>query len=354
MVVTDRPTSPADAWDGGRISLDQVETAVGVCTERGVLVGASPPARALLCEAGVPAHALPCALPVGLWRELCAVGHGQAIEWWPNTSGGSPLCLGCARHRLGSRHHLLLMREVSDKHKELSERLHRQRLEVTGTLVASIAHDLRTPLTSIIFNATRLARTLSEDDPTKSPLDEILAAADRLRTTVDGLLEFARVGPPVSTTVDLRELAERVSGFVRPVLRDGDHVLRCEITDDARYVSGNPLTIEQILVNLVVNAAQASPAPIEICVATFRRARLDEPRICVRVCDGGPGIPEELVHRIFEPFYTTKPRGTGLGLPMAREAARKLGGDLVLDRASPGACFSVFLRSAPAPSGEGA
>ncbi|MCZ7680740.1 MAG: ATP-binding protein [Sandaracinaceae bacterium] len=210
------------------------------------------------------------------------------------------------------------MREVSDKHKELSERLHRQRLEVTGTLVASIAHDLRTPLTSIIFNATRLARALSEDDPTKSPLDEILAAADRLRTTVDGLLEFARVGPPVSTTVDLRELAERVSGFVRPVLRDGNHVLRCEITDDARYVSGNPLTIEQILVNLVVNAAQASPAPIEISVATFRRARLDEPRICVRVCDGGPGIPEELVHRIFEPFYTTKPRGTGLGLPMAR------------------------------------
>jgi signal transduction histidine kinase len=76
-----------------------------------------------------------------------------------------------------------------------------------------------------------------------------------------------------------------------------------------------------------------------------------EPRVRVRVCDEGCGIPEALIHRIFEPFFTTKPRGTGLGLPMAREAARKLGGDLVLDRTSPGACFSVLLR-APGPDGE--
>ncbi|MFO0571423.1 MAG: ATP-binding protein [Polyangiaceae bacterium] len=100
--------------------------------------------------------------------------------------------------------------------------------------------------------------------------------------------------------------------------------------------------VEQMLVNLVMNAAEASSRPQRIdLVAVPDRERGSIVR--VRVTDAGPGVPEELRDRVFEPFFTTKPKGTGIGLTTAREAARDLGGDLVLEDSDRGACFAVLL-----------
>jgi signal transduction histidine kinase len=339
----------AAAFDGRRILLEQVHSPVAVCTDRGMLVGASPPARELLELAGMPARELPQPLPAELWSRLSSVPVAQAIEWWGRPRETSAVCIGCAHYRLGARHHLLLMREVSDKHQELSRRLHQQRLEVTGALMATIAHDLRTPLSSLVFNADVLLHRIGELPPeeTERTLREMNEAAGRLRSTVNGLLEFGRLGSPVSTRVDLAETVDRVSSFLRPVLRDGPHAVRASVVEDARFVVGNPLVVEQILVNLLVNAAQASERPVEIRIETSRARGDDgEDRVCVRVSDDGPGIPEPVACRVFEPFYTTKADGTGLGLPMAREAAHSLGGDLVLERSAPGASFALCLPAA--------
>jgi len=340
----------APAFDGQRILLDRVHGPVAVCTDEGMLVGASPPARDLLAQAGVPARELPQHLPAELWARLSSVPTSQAIQWWGRARGGEPVCIGCAHYRLGVRHRLLLMREVSDKHQELSRRLHQQRLEVTGSLVATIAHDLRTPLSSLVFNVEVLDRQLRQgrDHEAAGTLREMAEAARRLRHTVDGLLDFGRAGSPVSGVVDLREVVDRVSSLLRPVLRDGDHVVLSSVSDEARLVFGNPLVVEQILVNLVVNASQASKGPVTIRIETFRApddARLG--KVCVRVHDDGPGISEETACRVFEPFFTTKSDGTGLGLPMAREAAHSLGGELGLEWTCPGAGFLLCLPEPP-------
>ncbi len=344
------------AWDGTRVHLEQVGSALAVCDEAGRVLGITPVARRLLQSVGVDARELPVALPSNLWRDLCASPLGHAIEWRPPGSGAFAF-LGFTRYRLGGTHFVLLMREISQKQLELSRRLHQQRLEAIGRLVALIAHDLRAPLASIVFNVDVLSsrRERLTPDVIDGVLDGLRAGSERLRWAVDGLLDFARLGPLLAVDVDLGECLARVSGLVRPLLRDRSHRLTCKVDEGARWVRANSLVVEQVLVNLVMNAAESSERAEQIeleAAPDGARAEL----IRVRVRDTGPGVPLVLRDRVFEPFFTTKPKGTGIGLTTAREAARDLGGDLVLEDSDGGACFAFLLPRAKqtlAPALEG-
>lgn len=323
--------------------LEQVGSALAVCDEAGRVLGLTPVARRLFQSVGIDARELPVHLPSTLWRDLTGSPLGHAIEWRPPGSGAFGF-LGFTRYRLGEANFVLLMREISQKHVELSRRLHQQRLEAIGRLVALVAHDLRAPLASIVFNVDVLStrREQLTSDIVEEILEGLRAGSERLRWAVDGLLDYARLGPPVAVDVDLHECMSRVSGLVRPLLRDRSHHLTCSVQEGARWVRANALVVEQMLVNLVMNAAEASSRPQQIdLVAVPDRERGNIVR--VRVTDAGPGVPEELRDRVFEPFFTTKPKGTGIGLTTAREAARDLGGDLVLEDSDRGACFAVLL-----------
>src|SRR5262249_9378410 len=138
-------------------------------------------------------------------------------------------------------------------------------------------------------------------------------------------------------TQSLRETFDRVSSLLRPVFRAGGHELRIELHNKQVRLRGNPLTIEQIFVNLLVNAIESTDRPVHVRVASEQVAvAAPDPRACraiddlvrIRVLDDGPGIPAELVATVFEPFVTSKPYGTGLGLTIARDAAQSLGGSL--------------------------
>jgi len=108
----------------------------------------------------------------------------------------------------------------------------------------------------------------------------------------------------------------------------------------------NPIVVEQILVNLVLNALESDPAPREVSIDITSRDGL----CCVVVEDDGPGIADSLRETVFEPFFTTKTQGTGIGLTSAREAARELGGDLSLEPSGSGARFCLWLPPAPRDS----
>jgi signal transduction histidine kinase len=167
---------------------------------------------------------------------------------------------------------------------------------------------------------------------------------------VDGLLDFAKLGPPVSGRVSLREALKRASALVRPIYRERKHSLSADIPEASEWVVGNPLVIDQLFVNLLVNAAEASEAPVSVSVdaspasgeQTARNGSAS-PLVCISVRDTGPGIPEPLQSTIFQPFFTTRAQATGLGLTSAREAARDLGGDVILCESQSGAHFSVLL-----------
>jgi signal transduction histidine kinase len=294
-------------------------------------------------------ESIPAVLPRDLWDRLNAVADGEAVEWPPPEAGR---LLGCTRYPGASGGFLLLMRELSDKRAQLSERLHRQRLESTGRLIASIAHDIRSSVASIVYSADFLdvsGTALNHETLRESVLD-ICNASRRLQLTVDGLLDFARLGPTISVPVSLPDVLNRAHGLVRSLYREGAHRLHVHVSRDAEWVRGNPIVIEQIFVNLLLNAAEAAPGHRSVVV----NARTDEDvgherRVSVRVHDDGPGVPEALREAIFSPFFTTKAEGSGLGLTSAREAAESQEGDLLLEPSARGACFVVQLVRSEGP-----
>lgn len=329
------------------LPLSQLSAAVlVVSSEDGRLLGGTPDGLVLV---GVTP---PAPLPSALRLALESVHAGEAAEWRP--SGQSDARIACTRYECGPGRYTVWLRENTPKQDLLAQRLHRQRLEITGRLVAMIAHDLRVPLTSIVFNAdVAYERQLSQEELTLT-LADIRSAAARMRHSIDGLLDFARIGPSKASAVELSNVISRVESLLRPQVRDGSHQLQVTVHPQANWVCGNALVVEQVLANLLMNAMEASRDPVHIRVTSARLEAADAPdearalrpgEDCVRLVleDNGPGIVPELRERIFEPFFTTKPEGVGLGLPMAREALASIGAALTLEPSPAGARFVLWF-----------
>jgi signal transduction histidine kinase len=341
------PASNPQPWDGNTIALTEIGVPMVSCTAAGEVLGLSPQARAVLQGVGVDAGQVPFLLPHNLWADLSKVPEGEAIEW--HAVKGLEASLGCTRYAFGPARFIVLMREVSAKRRELARRLHQQRLESTGRLVASIAHDVRTALASILYNAGFLAGAVYELPPGEvaETANEIHSAGRRLQSICTGLLGFAKLGPPVADVVDLHEVVGRVCSLVRPMYRERAHELKTQVWSEPLRVCGNSILIDQIVVNLLVNAAEASREPVHVTLEYAPEVRDDSnpgpKRVRITVTDDGPGVPESLRDSIFHPFFTTHSDGSGLGLTTAREAAREMGGDLILEPTERGARFVVLL-----------
>lgn len=329
------------------VRVDDIGAAIAVLDGDGRVVVASPAAIALFDRLRLP-FALNAPVAPELGRELAATPMGEALTWRQEDGDG---IVGYTRYTLGDDHTLLLFREITEMQRALTRRLHQQRLEATGRLVAHIAHDLRAPLSSIVYNTDLLARR-ELPSGTVELLHDTQLAAEQLRRTIAGLLDFVRLGPPVTSTMSLRELLDRVSSLLRSVFRAGHHELTVTLHDERVCVCGNPIAIEQILVNLLMNATEAANGgPVRIAVTSELVARTTAPRtwlalddmVRIRVTDDGPGIPLDRRPKMFEAFVTSKPDGTGIGLAVSREAATALGGDLVLEDSSAGASFALVL-----------
>lgn len=321
----------------------------------GVIESATACSVELMRRAGIE-FGPSASMPQELWELLERVAPGEAVEWRPPSGGDS--VLGCTRYHRAEGY-LVLMKEVSHKHAELSQRLHRQRLEATGRLVASVAHDLRNAVASIMYNAEVLEMTGMHLPPEEvmATHADMIDACKQVRASVESLLGYARLGPSVFVPVSVRDVLNRAQGFLRSIYRDGARELSVLIDPAADLVQGNTLTIEQIFVNLLINAAEAAPE------GSTLRVRLEsdlavppgaaegaEKQVRVRVWDNGPGVPERYRESIFQPFFSTREHSTGLGLTIAIEAAQSLGGSLVLEDKTPGACFAVFLPRGAVPS----
>jgi signal transduction histidine kinase len=325
----------------GAIELAEVGGALAACDSQGRIAGCSPSARQLLSRLGLSLESLPAPIPTVLWQLIASRDVGVAVQW--RSSAEEDLMLGCTRYRLGDDGWLLVMSEISHKQSLLAERLHQQRLEALGRLVATTAHDLRSPLSSIVFNSDVLAARIDElpVERVREAVGDINTAAARLRGTIDCLLDYVRLGPAVASEVSIREILTRTQSLLRPLLRAGAHRLLDTIGAEADRALGNPLAVEQIFVNLVLNSLEAARGPATVRVSSSLQGKL----LRVLVEDDGPGIPSEHRLQVFDPFFTTKRDGTGIGLSAAREAARAGGGDVQLVRWTEGAAFAVLLPS---------
>lgn len=328
-----------------------IEAPLAFCSESGELQSATPAALTLLRRLGI-ATELHTQLPAMLWSQLSRARMGDAIDWHPPAVSGS--LLGCTRYALQQGGYLLLMREVSDKQAALSENLQRQRIESTGRLIASIAHDVRSSVGSIVYSADFLdARADSMTQETlQATVRDISDASRRLQLTVDGLLDYARLGPAISVSVSLREVLNRTQGLLRSFYRDGVQRLRVELPAHDTWVRGNPVVVEQVFTNLILTAADARDAPSVVSVAA-------------RELGGGEGTGSGMVE-IRVQFVEANAREHGvepgehalavwqtpgfqLAFADAQAAADSQGGSVSVEPSAAGTIFTVRLPRSEGP-----
>lgn len=225
--------------------------------------------------------------------------------------------------------------------------LRAEKMAAAGRLTASIAHEVNNPLQSV-QNCLHLAGR--EDVPPekrKEYFDLARAELDRLMKTMQRMLDFYRPGSSRVEEVDILELLKHVINLTSPQLGQRNIRLITDLPETLPTIYAVSGQIQQIFFNLILNALDAMASGGELKIS----ARAKNRGVELTFSDTGPGIPEIQRNNIFEPFFSTKDGGTGLGLTVSYNIVTAHGGALdLVDRKAPGACFRLFLPSGNTPS----
>jgi len=228
------------------------------------------------------------------------------------------------------------------------ERLQRaSKAAALGTLAMGVAHELSTPLGVIALRAEQLQARAGGDERTSAAATTILAQTERMRQIIRGLLGLARGDAPVAERVEPRSLVEQAIGLVAHRFEKAQVRLEARIDTALPDVIGDPRLLEHAVVNLLLNACDASPRGA--LVSVMATAAPDGAGVTLRVDDEGSGISPTDADRVMEPFFTTKTRGagTGLGLALANEIVNSHRGTLTL-AARPSGGTSAIIQLPPA------
>ena len=200
-----------------------------------------------------------------------------------------------------------------------------------GQLAASVAHEINNPLCFVMNNAELLKsggkNVMQGSAEFKESVDAILDGARRIKNITHTLLDFARLNAKEPTQINLNEIVEKSLYLVYPETRNACTIEK-NLSSEQQVVNGNGSELMQVVINLLLNAYQASRQGGTITISTY----VQEKFAVVEVHDNGNGIDEKIMPHLFEPFFTTKDsaHGTGLGLSTSREIVRKHGGEISL------------------------
>lgn len=245
-------------------------------------------------------------------------------------------------------------RETEARIKTLEQLRHTDRLATVGRLASGIAHELGTPLNVVSGRAKIIATEELDREEVVSFSKTIADQAGRMTDIIRHLLDFARRRSSQRTPVDMAQLAGQVIDLLAPAAYKSHVHLELEKGSDTPLVSVDRSQIQQVLMNLIMNAIQAMPdgGKVVLALGVEHVGRANTPdtkkkdHLCVRVSDEGIGIPPEQIQLIFDPFFTTKDvgRGTGLGLSISYGIVEEHGGWIdVHSGLGKGACFAVYL-----------
>jgi two-component system sensor kinase FixL len=250
------------------------------------------------------------------------------------------------------------LQDVSERHRldaeshRLQERLmHVSRLATVGEMASGIAHELNQPLAAIATYAHACDRLLGAPDPEieeiQTALRQIADQAVRAGDIIRKLRTLARTEEASRAPCDVNEIIEELTELIRSDARSHGVEYRHELTPNLPRVVLDKAQIQQVVMNLVRNALEAlALGQLDVAEVLIRTGCTPEGDVQISVCDNGPGVDAAIAHRIFDPFCSTKPTGTGLGLPISRTIVRTHGGALEYQPNVPaGACFIVGLPS---------
>lgn len=243
------------------------------------------------------------------------------------------------------------LRRERQQREHLREELRRaEHFAALGKLLAGVAHEVRNPLAAI-RSTVQLYQRLPSQTRDPSALDAILQGVDRLNALVSRLLFFARTGHEERRPVDMNAIVQETLTLLRAQADSQHVVLQTELASDLPPLSGSMQALHQVVLNLATNALQAMPNGGALLCRTHRlplsptgRGQGEAEAIELCIADTGPGIAAKDLPHLFEPFHTTRPEGTGLGLALCREIVQQHGGRIELDHQEGwGAVFRVTL-----------
>ena len=245
--------------------------------------------------------------------------------------------------------HIAFMRDITDRKRLESELLSAQKLESLGRLAGGVAHDFNNLLTGIIGYASLLLERTNGDAELERDLGEIKRAADRAAELTKQLLAFGRRQVLKPRPLDLNSVLGEVGGLLQRLL--GDHVeLALLPAPELGIVRADPGQIEQVIVNLAVNASDAMPHGGRLSIATRNAG---DGAVELVVADTGIGMDEQTLARIFEPFFTTRDEGVGLGLASVYGIVHQSGGEVTVESTpGTGSVFTVRLPRILEPAAE--
>jgi PAS domain S-box-containing protein len=292
------------------------------------------------------------------WQQLLSDGNVQSTcrirhingEWFWIESSGS------ASERQGRRVFVIVSRDITERRRLEAQFLQSQKMESIGRLAGGIAHDFNNLLTAIIGYAGLAIDSLPPDHSAYADLHEIQRAADRAAALTNQLLSFARRRMIEPSIFSLNDLLQDIEVLLRRLVGE-DITLAMQPGAPLGLIRADPGQIEQVLVNLVVNARDAMPSGGTLTIATSdvvlntayarqHAGAVAGAYVLLSVSDTGVGMPQEVQAHIFEPFYTTKEsnKGTGLGLATCYGIVKQHGGYIWFSsEVGQGSTFSVYL-----------
>ncbi len=251
----------------------------------------------------------------------------------------------------GNHRALVFLREVTERRLQELQLMQSEKMACMGLLAAGVAHEINNPLTSVAGYAEALTRRFREDTELASDprmevfqryLDVIIRESYRCKGIINSLLSFSRKSDGSIGLVDVNDVVREVLDLVRPKAISERVEIEEHLAADLPPVKGDAAGLRQVFMNLVMNALQAIEGAGWIILSSFT----DDDLIAVQVRDSGCGIPQSLLDQIWDPFFTTKGvgQGVGLGLAVTYNIIHRHGGDISVEsREHEGTCFTVRL-----------
>jgi PAS domain S-box-containing protein len=292
-----------------------------------------------------------------LSHDLLGTQHPMAIAVFEETIERDGMWSGELTHTTRDGRHVIvdsrqvLMREADGRRlvletnrdvterKQASEALeqaqtqlaHVTRVTMLGEITASIAHEVNQPLAAVMMNGNAARRWLAANPPnvdeTRQAVQRVIDDANRAGQVIARVRKLLQRGAPERARLDINEVIRETLAFTRNELERKSVVVHAELSDDLPSVEGDRVQLQQVLVNLILNGMDAMGGrSAEARTLTIRSRRDDSGGIVVEVADRGKGLEFEQRERIFDPFYSTKPGGLGMGLAISRSIIEAHGG----------------------------
>ncbi|MGA1861490.1 ATP-binding protein [Deferribacter thermophilus] len=238
---------------------------------------------------------------------------------------------------------LVSLKEITDLKAFEDNIKHLEKLATIGQITSGIIHEINNPLTSI-KNYITVLNQICKDEMQKDILNKLTYGIDRLESLAQNLVTFVRKPTEKKYPINLNNAIKSILSFSDYEIRRGNVQIKLELEDDLPLIFGHTTSIEQMILNLLINANHAvneveSPT---IIIKTYSTDKF----VFLEIIDNGKGIPKEIQDKIFEPFFTTKPegKGTGLGLAIVKKIVEEHNGEITFTTSDIGTSFVIKLK----------